>query len=344
MRAYFSRLFGNDAEKERLGSAVINSSLPHALLFIGPEGSGKKTLTLELAAALNCERQGDASSPLPCHECNTCKRIFDNNYTDVKFLKRNGDRATIGVDEVRLFREDMFLSSTESGYKAYVIEDADRLTVNAQNALLTVLEEPPRNVHIILLASSPDKILTTVKSRAQSIYMSRFDKDALRKYLLLKSEKARAYKSSSPETLEGILMSADGRIGRALSLFSDKEAESNKEERALTKEIILSFRQSAPYSELYSTLAKLPTSRQELTEALEQILNAIRDLILIKPDSKVPLLFYLDRKEARELSRSMGEKRLHTLYNLITDALEDTAKNVSVAAVVTNLGTKIKLI
>ena len=140
MRRYFTRLHGNDTVKKRLGAAILSESLNHALLIAGPDGSGKNTLATEIAAALNCEKKGDQVSPLPCGTCNTCRRIYEENYTDIKRLKRDSSKATIGVEELRLFREDMFLSATESDYKIYIIEDADKMTPNAQNALLKVLE------------------------------------------------------------------------------------------------------------------------------------------------------------------------------------------------------------
>ena len=139
MRKYFSALYGNSALKTRLGTAIDRGTLPHAFLVTGPSGSGKKTFALELAAAINCERKNDGTLPLPCRECNTCKRIIENNYTDITRLSRQSGKATIGVEEVRLFRDDMFLSPTESSFKTYIIEEADKLTANAQNALLTVL-------------------------------------------------------------------------------------------------------------------------------------------------------------------------------------------------------------
>ena len=135
MRRYFPRLYGNKKTKERIGSAIDNKTLPHAFLVIGESGSGKTTLATEIAAALNCERRGDASSALPCGECNCCRRIYDGNFPDLKVLSKQKDRATIGVDAIKDFREDMFLSSTESEYKIYVIDDAECMTTEAQNAL-----------------------------------------------------------------------------------------------------------------------------------------------------------------------------------------------------------------
>ncbi len=344
MRKYFSALYGNSAAKARLGAAIDSGTLPHAFLVIGPSGSGKKTFALELAAAINCERRGDSSSPLPCRECNTCRRIIENNYTDITRLSRQDGKATIGVEEVRLFRDDMFLSPTESSYKTYIIDEADRLTVNAQNALLTVLEEPPRNVIILLLAESADKILTTVKSRAQSVAMQRFDNERLRQYLVGHSEKAALVAKTNPQALDGIIISSDGRIGKALSLLSEKEARENAEDRLVTEKIIESLRPGVPYSELYAAINSLPTARVDFILALESLISALRDIILLKFDKSAPLLFYTARDDAQKISEATNTKRLLQIYEILGSALEDATKNVSTSVISSNVCAKITLI
>jgi DNA polymerase-3 subunit delta' len=344
MREYFPLLLGNNAAKERLGSAIDRAVMPHAFLIVGESGSGKHTLVQEIAAAMNCENRGNRNFPLPCHKCNTCRRIAENKYTDLIFLRRTGDKATIGVEEVRLFREDMFLSPTESTYKIYIIEEADKLTVNAQNALLTVLEEPPQNVLIMLLASSADRILTTVKSRTQSVAMQRFDNDEMKKHLIARDNKAMLYSKTSPEILDGIIMSADGRVGRALSLLSDKEAKENKEQRALTEKIVEAICRNSPFSELYAAISEMPTARHDFIATLEEIIMAVRDIMLLKFDSELPLIFYTSREQALRITREVNSKKLFTIYEILCNTLDDVQKNVSITAAMADLGAKIKLL
>jgi DNA polymerase-3 subunit delta' len=294
--------------------------------------------------ALNCEKKGDKSAPLPCGRCNSCRRIKEDNFTDITRLRRADGKASIGVDEVRLFREDMFLSPTEAKYKIYVIEEAERLTPNAQNALLTVLEEPPTNVVILLLAEEGDKILTTIKSRAQAVSMQRFEASELRNYLVGINDRARLLSRADESALDGILMSCDGRIGQALLLLSDKDAKENERDREVTAAIIRALRSGAPYSELYSAIGQLPTSRAEFTEALESVLSALRDITLIKFDKDAPLLFYTSRESLGEIAEEISAKRLLAIYDVVKDALADVMRNVGVSAICADLGVKIKLI
>ncbi len=338
MGKYFSALYGNEATKERLGRAIRGGTLPHAFLISGPDGSGKTTLALEIAAALNCERRDGAQ--LPCHGCNTCRRIKDGSFIDVKRLEKPKDKMTIGVGEVRVFREDMFLSATESEHKVYIIDDADRMTPNAQNALLKVLEEPPSNVVIFMLTESDDAILTTIKSRAQYVAMERFDEDGLIGYL---RERGARMPVQDASALRELMMCADGRIGRAIELV-DGGAEEVREARELTVSFINALKQSTPYSTLYTTIRALPTKKDELAEALESITDALRDLILIKQDAGAPLVFYPVREEAKEIAGALTSRRLLKVYDIISDSLDDLARNVNVSAMTTALGAKIKLI
>lgn len=338
MSKYFSLLFGNEPIKERLGKAINNGTIPHAFLISGADGSGKRTLVKEISSALNCESEDKGC--IPCHRCTSCRRIENDNFTDIKYLKKADDKATIGVGEVRLFREDMFLSSTESDYKIYVIQDAEKMTVNAQNALLKVLEEPPKGVVIFLLASSPDGILTTIKSRTQHVAMEKFEPHVIEDYL---REKGLIPTLVGKDELAGVLMCADGRIGKARELISGGGKDAAKL-RATIEPIVSALRQGTPYSQLYPAIHSLPTKRDELSEALEMLTVAIRDLILIKFDTGAPLLFFTSHSAAEEEAEKINSQRLLAIYDVIGEARENLLSNANPSATLANLGARIKLI
>ncbi len=336
MQRCFTRLYGNETTKSRIGSAIISAKLNHALLICGPDGSGKATLATEIAAALNCEKKSDLLSSLPCGHCNNCRRIYEDNFPDIKRLKRDASKATIGVEELRLFREDMFLSATESEHKIYIIENAERMTPNAQNALLKVLEEPPAAVTIMLLCEEGDKILTTIKSRAQLVTMQRFSPEEIKKYLSSKGF------SSLGEKISEDIMSADGRIGRALEIIESPDGV--EADRKIAIDIVSAMRQGAPYSELYSAVANLPQKRAELSEALELIMLAISDLVKIKSARSSPLSFFSSREAAERFAEPISQKKLLTAYDALKDASDENSKNANISALINCLGAKIKLI
>ena len=344
MRNFFPRLYGNEKTKSRIGSAILGGTLPHAFLIGGDDGSGKSTLAKEIAAALNCERRENTNAPLPCGECNCCKRIYDGNFPDLKVLAKPRDRATVGVDAIKVFREDMFLSSTESDYKIYVIDDAECMTPEAQNALLKVLEEPPSSVVIIMLANECDKILTTIKSRAQYIAMTRFNEIELENHLLQMSADARDMKNEDGEKFRAILMSSDGRLGLALRLTNRKLAAECAAEREDVIQIVRCITSKRSYGQIQAALSVLPTKRAELLAELEKIISALRDLIVIKESPESKTVFFTSQNEALTVCGAASVKRLLRAYDEICRAHELCAKNANVSNLLANLAARIKLL
>ncbi len=343
MRRYFPRLLGNEETKARVGAAIKRGTAAHAFLLGGPSGSGKSTLAIEMAAALNCMEKGNDSLPLPCGKCNSCKRIYEGNFPDIKILEKQKDRATIGVDAVKDFREDMFLSSTESEHKIYIVKNAECMTVESQNALLKVLEEPPRGVMIILLAEECDRILTTIKSRVQYIAMSRFTEDELVQHLLSRNDEAAILRRAEPEKFDGAIMSADGRLGRAEQLISKTHAEKNREDRLEVLKFISALGTKASFGDIYSAISALPTKRADLLVSLEKIISALRDLVIIKESSEAKTVFFVSREEAQRTGAEIGIKRLLHVYDAIIEAHLLCSRNANIGNITVSLASKIKL-
>lgn len=165
-------LHGHDAVLHALRSGLSDGRLHHAYLFTGPAHVGKTTLAVQLAQAVNC----DSDDP-PCGTCLSCLRIAAGEHADVRTLGINADaeegpRTVIGIDAVR---DDLIASAHllpyEGRARVYMVQGADRLSTDAANALLKILEEPPPSVLILLLSDDPDGVLPTVRSRCQTLDM-----------------------------------------------------------------------------------------------------------------------------------------------------------------------------
>ena len=342
MKKLFPEILGNDATRSRLGGAILRSTLPHALLFVGPSGSGKRTLALQLAAAVNCERVDEDGYALPCGNCGRCKRVLSESFPDLKRLKRDGGKATVGVEELRDFRADMFLSATDARTKVYIIEEGDLMTPAAQNALLKVLEEPPSNVLILILATEADKILTTIKSRTQLIQTEIFGYGKLLENVCELSDTAEAMKRADPKRLRGILLSSAGVIGVALESLDEKRSEEIAKDRALVLSFVEALPKKVPFSKLYTALNSFPTKRDELRSTLESLRIAIRDMTVIRVSEDTEPIFFLSREDAEAAAGSIGAKRLVAVFDIVSEAIEDIDKNVVIAPLLSDMAIKIK--
>lgn len=342
MRRILPGVFGNDATRARIGAALATNRVPHAFLIDGARGAGKYTLALEIAAALNCESKQSEERDLPCRACKRCRQILGEGHVDIHTISREDGKATIGVEEIKKLRADMFLSATEAEHKVYIIRDADRLTPEAQNALLIVLEEPPRGVVIMLLAAGTDKILTTIKSRAQYIPMERFSIEKIEEYIRkIDPDADRAARSDYPG-FRLALMASDGSIGAAKELLTPGRREEIAEERGVTLGIMRALDKSTPFTELYRAVSALPTKRVDLTEALERLIMAVRDAIALHYDDGVQLSFFTSKEEATDISDSVGLQRLGRIYDILLDIHSDNSKNANITTLIASLASRIR--
>lgn len=331
----FPDFVGSDALTARIGDAVRRGRLSHAYLIEGPEGSGKRTFATMIAAAVSCERRLDEGADLPCGECPACKKILSLRSTDVHYLDR-GDRASVPVEAVRDLRREMSLSPTELDTRFFIIDDADLMTPAAQNALLISLEEPPAGVLILLLATSSDGLLPTVRSRVQTLRLEPVSPDLVTAYLLRVSPEAKKLKAEGGGKLEAVIAAAHGRIGVALEYLTPKREAALLKTRETVAGVIRAAVAGNSYAEICRAVFSLPTKRAELSSHLVPLTEAIRDLVVLKRAPESPLLFYVDRDEAKALSDKADYPRLVRVYDACRDATDAVQANGNVQTVLTS--------
>src|SRR5262245_60810683 len=153
-----------------LASAAARGTLPPSLIFAGPAGVGKHMAAVALAQLLNCQSPtGDGDA---CGECQACRRIARRVHADVLYIEP-GETGAIKVDQIREAIERSAYRPFEGRRRFVIIDEAEQIVVEAQNALLKTLEEPPPASTFVLVTSRPDSLLATVQSRCQRIRFGR---------------------------------------------------------------------------------------------------------------------------------------------------------------------------
>ena len=173
----FDALLGNDRLKQNLTRSLAKGHVSHFYLISGPEGSGKHTLAKLLAAAILCQ-----GTDKPCGRCTPCRKVMDGSHPDFITVD-DPEKKTVTVDLIRQARADVYIQPNESEYKIYMFPRAQDMGLPGQNALLKILEEPPKYGVFLLLTDNPDKLLPTVRSRCTELNMQALPEDVLRSHL-----------------------------------------------------------------------------------------------------------------------------------------------------------------
>lgn len=336
---FFNEILGNHDLKDRLSKDVSDDRLSHAYILEGQKGSGRHTFALQTVAAIECEKRNvsDAfsffsdsdSTSIPCGCCPSCKKILGGLSPDIKTVGLVDDRATVGVDSVRLVTGDMYTAPNELSVKVYIMEDADLMTVQAQNALLLSLEEPPEYVLFFLLCQNAGDMLETVRSRAPTLRTQRIPSDMIENHLLSHLKEAEDLKKRSESDWKSLLCVAEGSIGYAIELLNEKKLEGVLEDRAATKELIDLLTRKNKLG-AFDAISSFGTKRQEVCQRLMLLQYALRDLLLIKKYEEASLCFFENAEEAHELSESFTVKGLLKLYEASCKALDDLDMNSNV--------------
>ncbi len=327
----FKELYGNEKLKNTVAKDILSARQTHAYIFEGPEGSGKHTAAMLTAAALFCKNRN--GHKFPCGECPSCRKVFEGICTDIITIGR-GDKATVGVSAVRDgIKGTLYFAPTEMNCKVYIIEDADKMTPQAQNALLLSLEEPPEFVMFILLCENSLLLLDTVKSRAPVIQTEIFTKEQVKDHLL--SQPAYKKLCASEENFKTAIADCAGSIGKALS-FLKKSDPATEKLKSIACEVTLALCGNSTVKKLEAVTA-FPQKRSEVLTVLEYVKAALRDILYCKKTDASELLFYKDRESVSSLGLKISTGKITELFERVTDAETDISANVSISAVLTLL-------
>ena len=202
----FEEIIGNEIAKEELENFLKQEKIVHSYLFLGIEGIGKKEIAKEFARKILCMD----SAKEEC-QCLSCKSFANYNHPDFFFI--NEEETTIKIEVIREMVSKVVEKPIRSKRKVFMINDADKMTKEAQNCLLKTLEEPPEYICIILIATNESLLLNTIKSRCLKIQFSKIKDEEIKQFLSQKME--------MNAIDENMIKIANGSIGRALKLCQD---------------------------------------------------------------------------------------------------------------------------
>ena len=320
-------VLGHEQNKEFLQNFLQREARPHALLFCGAEGLGKKKLALEFAKTFLClNGKGDDG----CEACRLLNFADGNvSHPDFILVERLPEKRDLSIEQMRELAKQAAFAPVLSKNKICIVEDADRLTEAAANSFLKLLEEPPASWLIILLASSEDKLLTTILSRVVKLRFNPLAVADVKKLLL-----ARGVDADASEVLARI---SEGSVGTALNLNEQNALEYRQTALSFLEALPLEFPMN--YVTDRTWVVKYERAEAMLFVKLLQLL--LRDMLFIKTGVTVNLYNCDVQENLTALSGGWQPQGLKKALAATNDAYKALASSVGVKLVMENLAMKI---
>lgn len=282
----FDEICGQEAVTTSLKNQVKNNEISHAYIFQGTRGTGKTSAAKILSRAVNCLHPVDGN---PCNECENCKSILNESSLDVVEMDAASNN---GVDDIRELKEKVIYPPQSLKYKVYIIDEVHMLSKGAFNALLKILEEPPRHLIFILATTEIEKIPATILSRSQKYNFKRISIEKISENLKKIAELEG--KSCDDEVFTLIAKSSDGAMRDALSVLDQlltKNKNHIKLEDAMevlgisSSELLFNLSRALIEKNVNESLLAIDEIYKEgvdFNTLSSQILNHFRDLLMVK--------------------------------------------------------------
>lgn len=311
----FKDVVGHRDIIQYIQDAVKQNKVSHAYILNGQKGSGKKMLAKLFAMALQCESR----SAEPCGKCRSCIQANNGNQPDI-ITVRHEKPASISVDDVRQqINGDIMIKPYSSPYKIYIVPEADLMTVQAQNAILKTIEEPPEYAIIFLLTENADNLLPTIRSRCVMLKLRNIKDKLVKKYLMEQMQ--------IPDYQADLCAAfAQGNIGRALMLAKSEYFNEIKEEAIQ----LLKYIDEMELHEVIAAVKAVNKYKLEIADYLDIIMIWYRDVLLFKATKDVGGLVFSDQlKYIKEKASKSSYEGLEKILESIEKAKTRLKANVN---------------
>lgn len=297
----FKHIIGHEQITRHFREAITSGKVSHAYILSGEDGAGKNLLADAFAMNLQCEEKyGQADA---CGKCRSCIQAVSNNHPDI--IRITHEKASIGVDDVRIqINNDIQVKPYSSPYKIYIIDEAEKLTEAAQNALLKTIEEPPVYAVLILLTNNLSALLPTILSRCITLKLKAVDKELIKQYLM--SE----YKVPDYQA-ELSAVFAQGNVGKAVKYASSDEFIELKEDVLH----LLKYLDEMQIYEIIDGLKRISEKKDRINDYLDLMTIWYRDILMYKVTNDLNRLTY--KNEYLDISRQANIRSYEGLEKII---------------------------
>ena len=301
--AGFRDIIGHEQIKEHLQNAITMDKISHAYIINGPDKSGKKMLAEAFAMALQCETGGTDG----CMECHSCKQAMNHNQPDIIYVSHEKPN-TISVDDIRSqVNNDIGIKPYSSKYKIYIVDEAEKMNVQAQNALLKTIEEPPAYAVILLLTTNADTFLPTILSRCVTLNIKVVPDEKIKKFLMKEYQ--------IPDYQADVCVAfAQGNVGKAIQLAVSSDF---NELKAAVLQLMKRLDDIEIY-EMGAAIKQINEYKLTINDYFDLMMIWYRDILLFKATGDVNGLIFKD--EVYDIKRQ-GEKSSYRGIENILEAL-----------------------
>ena len=277
--AGFNEIVGHEQIIEHLKNAITMDKVSHAYIFNGPEYSGTMMLAEAFAMALQCEEH----NPDGCMNCHSCKQAADRNQPDIIYVSHEKPN-TISVDDIRQqLNNDIVIKPYSSKYKIYIVDEAEKMNPQAQNALLKTIEEPPAYAVIMLLTTNADSFLQTILSRCITLNLKSVKDETIRKHLMSHYQ--------IPDYQADICTAfAQGNVGKAIQLASSDDFNQLK---AAALQLLKRLEDIDLY-ELGAAIKQIGEFKLKVQDYFDLMMIWYRDILYFKATNDVNKLIFKD--------------------------------------------------
>lgn len=298
--AGFKDIVGHDQIIEHLKTAIEMGKVSHAYILNGPDLSGKMMIAEAFARALLCEKH----DPDGCGECRSCRQSDDRNNPDIIYVKHEKPN-TISVDDIRTqLNNDIVIKPYSNQYKVYIVDEAEKMNQQAQNALLKTIEEPPAYAVIMLLTTNADSFLQTIRSRCITLNLKSVKNDVIKSYLMTE-KKVPDYQADVCAAF------AQGVVGKAIKLASSDDFNELKESAlSLIKRL-----DDIDLYEMGEAIKQISDYKLQVQDYFDLIMVWYRDVLYMKATNDVNGLIFKD--EVYDIKKQAAKHSYHGIEAII---------------------------